>query len=732
MAMAVGITRKIEPAIPQLSSVEDIKKEIQSIITQPSSGESKKDVQPVISQPSSGNKSSKLGFLLKFALCSLVVVASICLLYFVIWVMIPYILTLSIIKAILGGIFAAVTMPSIPIGAIISCIVIIMSVDKLLKTKKQTTQEAVETVLEKDLTEKITLDDVVVPGKVKKEVDNIRHSFSRGLKDTETGYIFYGPPGTGKTMLANAIANTVEGVFISITASELISRFINNTSADIHDFFVDAKRRVQEERQKTEKNVPGIIFIDEIDAIGGERTSSDSISSQEHNQSLIGLLKELNGIDPKDNIVVITATNRLESLDTALIRSGRLGNRIFIGHPDQDDRKKILELNMRDVCPEPNLDLEGIASKTGEDSGKVYSGADMKALADGAKTNAENRMEDKKKELEKNLEEDKEKARKDKESLNLTYEEAVKKSEEAFKQAEEQAKNSTEVLRLTKNVEQAKENLKLAKGKYVQNKKNFESAKSTLISKRTELEDLLIKKSNIQRIGEAFEMAKKDLKLAEENAEQKACKSLKEEVIEIMKEINSSKEKAVKHAKKDLKLAEKEAKQAKGTLKEGKEKAEEQAKKALKLAEEEANQCKEIFERIKEAKDVKQVKGTFKLVRIKIRQAEENFKRAEEKCLKDIEEAKAFKKEISNAEKEIEEAKKNKRQAKIELKKWIKEEYIKQLEQDYKDEDKLKLVKELFELDEREDVIQNAEKRLKLLEEAIKSPEKLYPFRCMA
>ncbi|KAK2984301.1 hypothetical protein RJ640_026524, partial [Escallonia rubra] len=150
------------------------------------------------------------------------------------------------------------------------------------------------------------------------------------------GVLLSGPPGTGKTLLARAMAGEVGVPFFSVSASEFIELYVGVGAARVRDLFREAR-----------KNAPSIIFIDEIDSVGGQRTES---SNSEWHQTLNQLLTEMDGFEvDKKMVVVIAATNRPEALDPALCRPGRFSRKVVVEEPDEQGRSKILAVHMRGV-----------------------------------------------------------------------------------------------------------------------------------------------------------------------------------------------------------------------------------------------------------------------------------------------------------------------------------------------------------------------------------------------
>ncbi|WP_067929581.1 ATP-binding protein [Alicyclobacillus shizuokensis] len=138
----------------------------------------------------------------------------------------------------------------------------------------------------------------------------------------KTGILLYGPPGNGKTALARAVAESLGLYFIAVRASDLMGTLVGATEQNITSLFAEARR-----------HAPSIIFIDEIDGIGGKRGGMNPYHDSQLNQ----LLAEMDGFEPRDRVFVIAATNRLEDLDEALIRPGRLGTKIYVPNPSEED-----------------------------------------------------------------------------------------------------------------------------------------------------------------------------------------------------------------------------------------------------------------------------------------------------------------------------------------------------------------------------------------------------------
>ena len=183
------------------------------------------------------------------------------------------------------------------------------------------------------------------------------------------GVLLVGPPGTGKTLLARAVAGEAKVPFFSICGSEFVEMFVGVGAARVRDLFTQAR-----EKQT------GIIFVDELDAVGKARGLGGAIGgNDEREQTLNQLLTEMDGFDSRSGIIVLGATNRPEILDPALLRAGRFDRRVFVDRPDLNERKHILEVHGRRVLLGPDADLNAVAAQT---PGMV--GADLANLVNEA------------------------------------------------------------------------------------------------------------------------------------------------------------------------------------------------------------------------------------------------------------------------------------------------------------------------------------------------------------
>ena len=176
------------------------------------------------------------------------------------------------------------------------------------------------------------------------------------------GVLLVGPPGTGKTLLARATAGEAGVPFFSLSGAEFVEMFVGVGASRVRDLFQQAK-----------KKAPAIIFIDEIDAIGGRRAGVSGLSTNdEREQTLNQLLAEMDGFQPTTGLIMIAATNRPEVLDSALLRPGRFDRRVVVGLPDLSGRLEILKIHTRTITLAADANLENLARIT-----PAFSGADI-------------------------------------------------------------------------------------------------------------------------------------------------------------------------------------------------------------------------------------------------------------------------------------------------------------------------------------------------------------------
>jgi len=182
------------------------------------------------------------------------------------------------------------------------------------------------------------------------------------------GVLLIGPPGCGKSLLAKAVAGEAEVPFFAISGSEFVELFVGTGAARARSLFEQAK-----------KNAPAIVFIDELDAVGRARGAGLGNSNDEREQTLNQILVEMDGFDTTTNVIVIAATNRVDTLDPALLRPGRFDRQVALGLPDMKGRAAILAVHAKGKPLAPGLSLEAVAKQS-----PGFSGADLANLVNEA------------------------------------------------------------------------------------------------------------------------------------------------------------------------------------------------------------------------------------------------------------------------------------------------------------------------------------------------------------
>jgi len=227
------------------------------------------------------------------------------------------------------------------------------------------------------LTEKtgrITFEDVAGIDEAKQELEEVveylkyPQKFQRLGGKIPKGVLLVGPPGTGKTLLARAIAGEANVPFFTISGSDFVEMFVGVGASRVRDMFEQGK-----------KNAPCIIFIDELDAVGRHRGAGLGGGNDEREQTLNQLLVEMDGFESNEGVVLISATNRPDVLDPALLRPGRFDRQVVVPNPDILGREKILKVHMRKVPLAPDVDARVIARGT-----PGFSGADLANLVNEA------------------------------------------------------------------------------------------------------------------------------------------------------------------------------------------------------------------------------------------------------------------------------------------------------------------------------------------------------------
>ncbi|EGV61867.1 26S proteasome regulatory subunit 6A [Yamadazyma tenuis] len=185
-----------------------------------------------------------------------------------------------------------------------------------------------------------------------------------GIKPPK-GALMYGPPGTGKTLLARACAAQSGATFLKLAAPQLVQMFIGDGAKLVRDAFALAKEKA-----------PTIIFIDELDAIGTKRFDSDKSGDREVQRTMLELLNQLDGFGSDDRVKVLAATNRVDTLDPALLRSGRLDRKIEFPLPSEEARESVLKIHARKLtCDNDSVNWRELARSTDE-----FNGAQLKAV----------------------------------------------------------------------------------------------------------------------------------------------------------------------------------------------------------------------------------------------------------------------------------------------------------------------------------------------------------------
>lgn len=225
---------------------------------------------------------------------------------------------------------------------------------------------------------RVTYEDI---GGLDQELEQVREMIELPLQqpglfrklgvDPPKGVLLYGPPGTGKTLIARAVADEVNANFYTINGPEIISKYKG-----------ESEQRLRELFEKASESAPSIVFFDEIDSVAGQRDEDSDLENRVVGQ----LLSLMDGLDPREDIIVIGATNRVDTIDPALRRGGRFDREIEIGVPDREGRREILEVHTRNMPLADDVDMETLADRT-----YGFVGADIAALSTEAAMEALNR-----------------------------------------------------------------------------------------------------------------------------------------------------------------------------------------------------------------------------------------------------------------------------------------------------------------------------------------------------
>jgi len=236
-----------------------------------------------------------------------------------------------------------------------------------------------------DQQEKVTFEDVAGIDEAKEELSEIVEFLREPKKFTRLGgripkgVLLMGQPGTGKTLLARAIAGEADVPFFSISGSDFVEMFVGVGASRVRDLFVQGK-----------KNAPCIIFIDEIDAVGRHRGAGLGGGHDEREQTLNQLLVEMDGFESNEGVILISATNRPDVLDPALLRPGRFDRQVVVSMPDILGREKILKVHIKKTPVDPDVEIIILAKGT-----PGFSGADLENLVNEAALIAAKRNKEK-------------------------------------------------------------------------------------------------------------------------------------------------------------------------------------------------------------------------------------------------------------------------------------------------------------------------------------------------
>merc|ERR1719273_1338590 len=196
--------------------------------------------------------------------------------------------------------------------------------------------------------------------------------------DPPKGVLLYGPPGTGKTLTARAVANRTDACFICVIGSELVQRYVGEGARMVRELFQLAR---------TKKAC--ILFIDEVDAIGGSRGGDDAHGDNEVQRTMLEIVNQLDGFDARGNVKVLMATNRPDTLDPALLRPGRIDRKIEFNLPDLKGRIKIFRIHVKKLSCAKNIRFPLLArlcpNTTGAEIRSVCTEAGMFAIRDRRK-----------------------------------------------------------------------------------------------------------------------------------------------------------------------------------------------------------------------------------------------------------------------------------------------------------------------------------------------------------
>jgi transitional endoplasmic reticulum ATPase len=229
------------------------------------------------------------------------------------------------------------------------------------------TSDTSDTIEEEEPVDTTTYEDI---GGLDEELELVREMVEMPLSEPELftrlgieppkGVLLYGPPGTGKTLIARAVANEVDAYFDTISGPEIVSKYKG-----------ESEERLRTAFEKATENAPAILFLDEIDSIAGARDEDADME----NRVVAQLLTLLDGLEAREQVVVIGATNRVDTIDSAIRRGGRFDREIEIGVPDETGRREIIDVHSRNMPLAEGVDLDAIAART-----HGFVGADIETL----------------------------------------------------------------------------------------------------------------------------------------------------------------------------------------------------------------------------------------------------------------------------------------------------------------------------------------------------------------
>ncbi|MBE6334027.1 MAG: ATP-dependent zinc metalloprotease FtsH [Bacteroidales bacterium] len=224
-------------------------------------------------------------------------------------------------------------------------------------------------------TQKITFKDVAGLAEAKQEVEEVVSFLKQPAKYTRLGgkipkgVLLVGPPGTGKTLMARAMAGEANVPFFSLSGSDFVEMFVGVGASRVRDLFKQAKAKA-----------PCIVFIDEIDAIGRARGKNLNMGGNDERENTLNqLLTEMDGFETNSGVIIVAATNRVDILDSALLRAGRFDRQINVDLPELNDRKEIFAVHLKNLRKSDDVDIDFLAKQT-----PGFSGADIANVANEA------------------------------------------------------------------------------------------------------------------------------------------------------------------------------------------------------------------------------------------------------------------------------------------------------------------------------------------------------------